>query len=202
MQASSVSVSQIHSSGLSRGTGMLGVLLLTGATLLATAPQARADDGQIIFATGLGAIAGALIGQSVGGRSGTIVGSVVGAAIGANAATEGNRYRSGRASGYGYYEDGYATIEPVVYAPPVQVYRRAQAYQPMYQPVYRTVVRPVVYPVVYRGGYDGYYDSDDRRDVRGWDRERYDRRYDRDGNGYEQGGRSWDSDRNNSGYRR
>ena len=183
MQASSVSSSQTR---VTRGTSALLALLLAGAALTGFSNSARADDGRVVLSTGIGAIAGAIIGQSIGGRNATIVGGALGAAIGANAAMQsGNNYRNGPPSGYYQGEQGgynaYPTVQaPVVYAPPVQVYRPAPViYQPVYQPVYhanyRPNVRPVVYPVVYRGGRDDRhdrYDSDDRRgnDGRGWDR--------------------------------
>ena len=139
MQASPVSVSQRPNSKPLHRISALATLLLVGAALVSVAPQARADDGQVILSTGLGAVAGALIGQSFGGRNGTIVGGAIGAAVGASAATQGGYQRGGRSGGYsaGYYQGGYAA--PVVYAPTVQVYRTV----PVYQPVYETVYQPV-----------------------------------------------------------
>jgi hypothetical protein len=171
-----------------RSATALVALLIAGAALV-TAPQARADDGRVVLSTGLGAVAGALIGQSIGGRNATIVGGALGAAIGASAATQGGRDRDRGGPGYsgyyqGGYQGGYAPVAPVVYAPPVRVYR------------------PVIYPVAYYGSYGGYrghgggYDSDDRRrDGRGWDHGRSyghdhhgdDRRDDRRGGGYDRG---------------
>lgn len=189
MQASSVSISQYNGSNVSGNTRMLSALLIAGVALLSAAQPARADDGQVILATGLGAVAGALIGHSVAGRNGTIVGGAVGAAIGASAATDGYRQRGASYGSYqpGYHHRGYAPAAPVVYAPPVRV-RPVVVYEPAYQPMYRPVVRQVVYPVVYRGGYHSHYDSDDRR-------------HDGRGRGHDNRRGDWDNDRGN-GYRR
>jgi uncharacterized protein YcfJ len=165
---------------------MLGALMIAGVTLLAVTPSAQANDGEVVLATGLGAVAGALIGHSIGGRDGTVVGGAIGAALGASAATEGNRRRGASYGSYqsGHYQGAYAPA-PVVYAPPVRV-RPVPVYEPVYQPVYRPVVRRVVYPVVYRGAYHGHYDSDDRHHK---------------GRGRDHSRNEWDSDRGH-GYRR
>lgn len=202
MQASSVSVVQRPYSKPLYRISTLATLLLAGAALVGVAPPARADDGQVILATGLGAVAGALIGQSFGGRNATIVGGALGAAVGASAATQSGYQRNRATLNYsnGTYQGGPSAT--VVYTQPVRVYRTTPTYQPIYQPAYQPVyqavyepvyrpvlVRPVVYPIAVYGGtsqnYENQYDSDDRRHQgrgRGWDND-YSDRGDRDDRG-------------------
>ena len=168
--------------------GHLALLGLMGASLLALTPAVRADQGNIVLGSGLGAVAGAIIGHSVGGRDGAIVGGAIGGAVGASAASNGGGYRShGPAPRYGApvvvapyptypaYPSypAYGGPPPRVYYPPVRYVRPVTYVQP--------IVHYAPYPV-YRGGWGhrpdrreghGRYERDDGpgRDHR-WDDDR------------------------------
>ncbi len=169
MQTSTVLSS---SSRHTRGTAALILLAIAGTALTSFTNQARANDGQVVLSTGIGAVAGALIGQSIGGRNATIVGGALGAAIGASAATQGHSHRSEPPRGYyqgdtyrqgyrdyqGYqdhraYQGGYSAYPPIQVVRVVRPYARQVVY-PAYYPPYN--------PVYYREDNRGQYDSDDR----------------------------------------
>lgn len=187
-------------SGRSR-TAHLALLGLLGASLLALTPTVRADQGNIVLGSGLGAVAGAIIGHSVGGRDGAIVGGAIGGAVGASAASNGSGYRtSGPPPRYGRpvvvapypAHPTYPTHPSYPSYPAYPVYQHYPAYggpppRYVYEPVRH--VRPVqiVQPVIYRapapvygygwghrpGGWEGRgrHDRHDRDDWRDHDRD-------------------------------
>ena len=150
-------------------SGHLALWGLMAVNLLALPTAARADQGNIILGSGLGAVAGAIIGHSVGGRDGAIVGGAIGGAVGASAAS-----------------DGYRTGPPPPRYPTHPTYLAHPSYGPPAHYVYEPVryVRPVHYvpPLVYHAPYRVYGDRWSHhpgpRDGRG----RYDRGHWRDQN--------------------